>query len=228
MQPILKTEQLAKLHPTGERPFLFSEVDIEVFPQNSIALVGASGQGKSTLLRMLARLEQADGGAMLLHGVPSGQWAPTEWRKRISYVPQAPVVLPTTVEDNLATVSKLHRTEFDRELARRCMEAVGLGHIGWSKNAAELSGGERQRLQLVRSLLLRAEIYLLDEVTSSLDTESKDMVERLLLHWCDSEGTAFIWITHDPEQASKIGKRTWQLAGGKLHEVSAPAAEDVK
>jgi putative ABC transport system ATP-binding protein len=217
MNPILIMDSLQKRHPAGDRPFLFSQVSSSIFPQDSIALTGASGQGKTTLLRVLGRLEQADGGSMTLHGRPAAEWQPAEWRKRVCYVAQTPVMLPTTVEDNLTIVSKLHQSKFERSLALRLMEQAGLAHIDWTKKASELSGGERQRLQLVRSLLLRAEIYLLDEVTSSLDARSKHDVERMLMAWSEKEGSALVWITHDAEQAASVGKRTWTLKDGTLH-----------
>jgi putative ABC transport system ATP-binding protein len=216
--PILRIEQLTKRHPAGNRPFLFAQVNAHIDAQDTIAVVGASGQGKSTLLRILARLATADEGRLSLHGKPVAEIPPTEWRRRVCYVPQAPVMLPGTVEDNLMVVSKLHQTAFDRALAQRLMEGVGLGETDWRKPAADLSGGEKQRIQLVRSLLLRSEILLLDEITSSLDEESKRCVETLLTEWNRGEGTAYVWITHDREQSDSVGRRLWELSGGTLHE----------
>jgi len=220
MQSIFRIQNLAKSHPTGERPNLFMGVNATIGQQDKIAVIGASGQGKSTLLRIMARLEPWDSGDMFLQDRPTGDWQATSWRRSVCYVPQMPVMLPGTVADNLMTVSRLHRTPYDRALAMRLMEEVGLAHIDASKQAADLSGGEKQRLQLVRSLLLRPRIVLLDEATSSLDAASKLAVEQLLQAWNREEGAAFVWVTHDLEQAAQFGDRLWVMADGTLAERS--------
>jgi putative ABC transport system ATP-binding protein len=218
LQPIMVLEQLRKVHRNGDRPFLFSEINTVIKPQDSIALLGVSGQGKTTLLRVLARLEGADGGELKFHNVTDAEYKPTEWRKRVCYVPQMPVMLPETVEDNLQAVSRLHQEEFDRDLAQRLMNQAGLAYLDWTKHASQLSGGEKQRLQLIRSLLLRPEVVLLDEVTSSLDMQSKTAIEQLLIEWNEQEGTALVWVTHDLEQARRVSKRVWFLSNGQLLE----------
>lgn len=218
MQPVLLIESLDKRHPTGARPYLFSGITTHIDAQDTIAVTGSSGQGKTTLLRVLARLERTDGGSLALHGKPATDWTPTAWRKRVCYVPQAPVMLPATIEDNVSVVSKLHQISFERTLAERLLDSVGLIRLDWGKKASELSGGEKQRLQLVRSLMLRPDILLLDEVTSSLDGHSKQLVEQLLAEWNRSEGSALVWITHDAEQAHNVGRRRWIMSEGTLTE----------
>jgi putative ABC transport system ATP-binding protein len=191
---------------------------MEVRPRDVIAIQGPSGQGKSTLLRVLAALDNIQGGHLSLHGRPVASWGPCEWRKRVCYVPQQPAMLPKTVEDNLALVSKLHQRKFDQDLAKRLMDEVGLGELNWSQNPAELSGGQKQRVQLVRSMLLGSDILLLDEATSALDAQSKQAVESMLMRWKDEMGTALIWVTHEHEQAVRVANRFWYLEDGDLSE----------
>jgi putative ABC transport system ATP-binding protein len=218
MSYILSIERLKKVIDGGERPYLFTDVSSYIDESETIAVLGASGQGKSTLLRILALLDRHDEGNLLLHNKPSDEWQPKEWRMKVCYVSQHPVMLPGSVEDNLRTTSTLHCTTFDQPLAKSLMESMGLDHLDWKKSAADLSVGEKQRLSLIRSMMLRPEVFLLDEITASLDLHSKQAVEKVIKEWNRNEGTAMIWVTHDLEQARQNSKRVWFMGEGTLLE----------
>lgn len=198
------------------RPYLFANISATLQQPERIALLGKSGQGKSTLLRILALLDTLDNGEIYFNGVSAKDTDTRAWRMNISYVAQQAVMLPGTIMDNLKTVSKLHNRSFDERFASELMKDVGLEHLEWGKQAADLSGGEKQRVALVRSLLLRPSILLLDEVTASLDQQSKEYVEQLLVRFHVEEGTTFILVTHDTEQAKKISERIWFMEDGNL------------
>ncbi|EGL19483.1 MULTISPECIES: ATP-binding cassette domain-containing protein [unclassified Paenibacillus] len=203
-----------------DRPsdYLFRDISGEVGEGERVAVIGTSGQGKTTLLRILARLDRPDEGELQLHGKNSDGWKPQEWRKKICYVAQQPVMLPGSVEENLQTVSRLHGTPFDRALAERYMAALGLEGLDWAKQGGDLSGGEKQRTALVRAMLLQPDVMLLDEVTASLDPGSKRAAERLLVDWSQSGGTSLVWITHDLEQAAQTSDFVWFMDEGRLME----------
>jgi putative ABC transport system ATP-binding protein len=220
---ILSIENLSKTHPGKGNDPLFSAVTAELEEPGIIALLGASGQGKSTLLRILAMLDRQDEGEIRLHNKPVSEWKPQVWRTRVCYVAQQAVMLPGTVEDNLRTVSDLHGSAFDRPLAEQLMAQAGLAAIDWGKTASDLSGGEKQRVALVRSLLLRPDILLLDEITASLDMHSRQAIEGLLDEWFKREGTSMIWVTHDLDQARRVSGRVWFMADRTLLE-NEPAA----
>ncbi|WP_391117085.1 ATP-binding cassette domain-containing protein [Psychrobacillus sp. L3] len=200
----------------NSRPFLFAHITATIQQPERIALLGKSGQGKSTLLRILAQLESIDSGEVRFNGLSTKDMDTRAWRMNISYVAQQSVMLPGTIMDNLTTVSNLHNRAFDESFARCLMKDVGLEHLEWEKQAIDLSGGEKQRVALVRSLLLRPSILLLDEITASLDPQSKEYVEQLLMKLHTEEGTSFIWVTHDAEQAKKISDRIWYMEDGEL------------
>ncbi|GGG77490.1 ABC transporter ATP-binding protein [Paenibacillus radicis (ex Gao et al. 2016)] len=218
MAPLLSMNRISKRRPDKAREWLFDDITAAIDKGERVALLGASGTGKSTLLRIAALLEPIDDGELHLEGIAQISFKPEHWRKKISYVAQAPVMLAGTVEQNLRTASELHGTLFDEPLARRCMAEAELGHLDWKKPAAELSGGEKQRTALVRSLLLRPAMLLLDETTSSLDPTSKEAVEHMLNRWAEREGTAMAWITHDMEQSRSVSDQIWFMGDGKLLE----------
>lgn len=218
MNAVLSIEHLSKRRPDKPGDYLFRDITANIEAGQRIAILGASGQGKSTLLRLLARLDAPDEGSIRLHGAPAQEWKPHEWRKRVCYVAQQPFMLPGTVEHNLRAVNELHGGPFDGELAEQCMAAVGLGALDWRKPSSELSGGEKQRIALVRSVLLVPEVLLLDEVTASLDPASKRAVELWLTEWARKRDIALMWVTHDMEQAKQISDSVWYMDEGRLLE----------
>ncbi|WP_238403785.1 ABC transporter ATP-binding protein [Paenibacillus paridis] len=224
MKPVLELQQVRK-NRTGEdtRP-LFMDVSAHITEPAMIALLGVSGQGKSTLLRMLAALDGIDEGSVGLHGVPQSEMDPRAWRMKVCYVAQQPAMLQGSVEQNLRTVSFLHRIPYEEKLVKQLLPRLGLEHLELGKNAELLSGGEKQRISLLRSLLLRPEVLLLDEVTASLDRGSKELVEQVLQEWHTAEGTTMIWVTHDLEQARQISGQVWFMGEGTLLENSATAS----
>ncbi|WP_240417009.1 ABC transporter ATP-binding protein [Paenibacillus periandrae] len=221
---ILQIHQLRKHIQQKEQRILFDDFSVEINEPAIISVLGASGQGKSTLLRIIGMLDTADKGTLSYRGKLSNEWQPHMWRNKVSYVAQQAVMLPGSVEDNLRTVSRLQRQPFDRELTMQLLEAVQLESLDWSKRAEDLSGGEKQRVALVRSMLLRSEILLVDEITASLDVRSKQAVEELLLDWHRREGTTFIWVTHDLEQARHTSSQVWFMAENRLYENRSTSA----
>lgn len=216
MTSILEIEALGKqIHPPSG-PWLFREMNAAITEPVTIGILGKSGQGKSTLLRILGRLTNPDNGTIRLEGKEMTHWEPEPWRMKMSYVAQHPVMLPGNIEDNLRAASFLHQLPFDQMQARQWLDQLGLDKVDWSKPAHQLSGGEKQRLALVRTLLLRPAILLLDEVTSSLDAVSKQATERLLVDLHAQTGTTLLWVTHDLDEARIACKRIWFMANGEL------------
>jgi putative ABC transport system ATP-binding protein len=224
MAPLLTLENVGKKHPNDNAKMLFAHMNTEIIEPASIALLGVSGQGKSTLLRVLAMLDQQDEGSIALKGINSTQWKSVEWRAQVCYVSQQAVMLPGSIEDNLRTVSLLHKREFDQALAKKLISRLELEPLGLAKTAADLSGGEKQRLALARAMMLRSDMLLLDEVTASLDLRAKQAVEHLLQEWQREEGVTLIWVTHDLAQARQQSNRVWFLANGALQEDAATAS----
>lgn len=221
MPKLLEFEQLKKSHANSSEALLFSHVSAALDHHDRVALLGISGQGKSTLLRILSLLDVADEGDIRLEGVSSTQTDPIAWRKNVCYVAQQAVMLPGSVQDNLQTVHHLHHIPYDAQLVSKLLTQLGLDTMDLHKNAADLSGGEKQRIALIRSLLLRPKILLLDEITASLDLSNAKRVEEMLKDWHRQEGTSMIWVTHQLEQAARISDYVWFMGNNTLLEKTA-------
>lgn len=179
-------------------------------------LTGPSGSGKTTLLRACARLLPLQGGTMLLDGQDFRTFEPTEWRQRIALVPQKATLIPGTVRDNLL----LPWTLTVRESAPRpkddyleqCLEDAKL-EVGLSRNAAQLSGGQAARVALLRVLVTKPQVLLLDEVDASLDDESARAVGNMIVRFVGNKACA-LRIRHRPNDG--LAKGTHHLEAGKL------------
>lgn len=220
MYSTLELQRVSKKHwhPESERPYILSEITAAVGHLDRVAIIGTSGQGKSTLLKLLARLDHLDDGDLLLNGQSSKLMDTRLWRMQVSYVAQFPVMFEGSIAYNLQTVSRLHGTPYDNELAAQLMLRAGLDYLDPSKPVADLSGGEKQRIALIRTLMLRPSFLMLDEVTASLDQHNTKRIEELLLGWSEQNQTALLWVTHDMEQADRFSTKTWIVEGGSLSE----------
>ncbi|MFC5448592.1 ABC transporter ATP-binding protein [Paenibacillus aestuarii] len=224
---MLELQRLAKRafnQEPSKSPYTFCNITKTIEQAERIALIGASGQGKSTLLRTISLLNMPDEGEMSFDGVAFREVGPRNWRKQICYVAQQAVMLPGSVEANLTISSKLHGRSFDLKLAERLLQTAGLSGLDLKKNARDLSGGEMQRIALIRALLLRPKVLLLDEITASLDTVNTKAVEQLLAQWHADEGTTMLWVTHELEQVTRTCERVWFMSGNTIMEDSLATA----
>jgi putative ABC transport system ATP-binding protein len=171
-----------------------------------VVVVGPSGSGKSSLLRLLNRLDVPASGTVRIDGVDLATMDPTVLRRRVAMVFQRPVPLPGTVADNLRVAAP----ELTDDAVAEALTRVGLDPALADRDARELSGGEAQRMGLARSLATEPEVVLFDEPTSSLDHESAARIEELAIALCD-QGIGVIWVTHDRAQRDRLGRTVIDL-----------------
>ena len=189
------------------------------FPKGKITtLVGPSGAGKSTLLKLCNGLLSPNTGEILVLGKNVEEWEPVELRTRASMALQSAPMISGTVEENLTLPYALQGAEVDVEKMRKVIQEVGLDSDYLQRDSRDLSGGQRQKVSIARTLLMEPEILLLDEITSALDRVSRQEVEELIAHIHKTFGTTIIWITHNLEQAERIGHYTWVMIDGQLIE----------
>ncbi|WP_026908733.1 phosphate ABC transporter ATP-binding protein [Paucisalibacillus globulus] len=189
------------------------------FPEGKITtLVGPSGAGKSTLFKLCNGLHSPDSGEILIKGKPIDTYNPIELRRRVGIALQSATMIKGSVLENLELPLTLQEKTIDKEYAEELLHDVGLAGDFLKRNAMDLSGGQKQKLSIARTLVNKPDILLLDEITSSLDRVSQHDIEELIEKINKKYGTTMIWITHNLEQALRIGHFTWVMMNGELIE----------
>ena len=200
-------------------------VSLEVATGESLAIIGPSGSGKSSLLNIIGTLDRATGGEVTLAGedltkLNDLQLAAVR-NQKIGFVFQAHHLLPqcTVIENvlvpTLALTDQSKRKEAPAR-AQRLLKRVGL-EARINHRPGQLSGGERQRVAVVRALINQPRLLLADEPTGALDRASADQLARLLLELNREEGVTLIVVTHALDLARKMG-RVMELTDGRLAE----------
>ena len=187
VSPIIEMQDLAfSYNGDNDTDRLLRQISLKVFPGHLAALVGPSGGGKSTLIKLLLGIYPIEAGQILIKGKSIGVYPLAELREKVAYVPQDAYLFDGTVEENIR-YGNMNAT--DDEVIAAAKAAYAHGFIlqqpdGYQTIVGErgthLSGGQRQRIAIARALLKNAPILLLDEATSALDSESEQLVQRAL------------------------------------------------
>ncbi|WP_116277109.1 ATP-binding cassette domain-containing protein [Virgibacillus dokdonensis] len=184
---------------------------LEIPAQQIVCIVGKSGSGKSTFLRLLNHLDSPDEGTIFYQGENMQKMNPIELRRSITMVPQTPVIFPGSVEDNLKIGQRLSGIDVVNELKlKETLEKVFL-HKSLDAPAEDLSGGEKQRLALARAMLLQADVFLLDEPSSALDSDTAAKVIDVFIEFIKTQNKSLIMITHDLELARRVADVTIEM-----------------
>jgi putative ABC transport system ATP-binding protein len=162
-------------------------------------VVGPSGSGKSSLLRLCNRLEAPDSGTVSFRGDDLADLDPLALRRRVGMLFQQPVTFPGTGRDNMAEAAP----EATDDQMAHWLDQAGLGPSFLDQVADELSGGEGQRLCLARTLATEPAVLLADEATSALDRSATAAIEDLVADLAGG-GTPVVWVTHDLHQARRL------------------------
>jgi ABC-type sugar transport system ATPase subunit len=186
----------------------------------TLTVVGPNGAGKSTLLLALARLLKPSHGDILYDGKSLKEWDELEYRRKISFVFQAPLLMDMTVEQNVGLGLKFRGTpkEEVRERVGKWMKQLGVELLA-KRRAGQLSGGEAQRVSLARAFVLDPVLLLLDEPFSALDPPTRaKLIEDLASLLIEDHRTA-VFVTHNLNEAAKLSHRIAVIVGGMLRQV---------
>ena len=197
--------------------------------RNSITIiVGTSGSGKSTLLRMINRLVEPTGGRVLLNGKDTTREPPHLLRRRIGYAIQSHGLFPhRTVAENIAVVPRLLSWSEER-IRARVDELLNIFQLEPAAYAAklphQLSGGQQQRVGVARALAAEPEVLLMDEPFGALDPIIRSKAQEDLLSIQRRFGTTIVLVTHDIDEAFRLGNKVAVMSQGRLLQYGPPAA----
>jgi spermidine/putrescine transport system ATP-binding protein len=219
VETVLELRLLAKQYP-GHRAV--DSISLSIAKGEFFSLLGPSGCGKTTTLRLIAGFEEPTSGEVLLDGKPVSGLPP--YQRDVSTVFQNYALFPhLTVAQNVAF--GLERRRMDAAAVRaKVTEALALMQLSGkaARLPAQLSGGERQRVALARSLVLEPKVLLLDEPLSALDAKLRKEMRHQLQVLQRRVGIAFLFITHDQEEAMSLSDRIGVMHQGALQQIGTP------
>ena len=210
--PILRTEHLGR---TVKDKVLVEDATFQVRTGEVLAIVGPSGSGKSSLLRLLNRLDEPTSGTVYVEATDYRQIAPRDLRRKLGMVNQRPYLFPGTVEQNLQFGPQQRGESLSPDSIDQLLTRVGLKGYA-SRNVANLSGGEAQRVSFARALANSPLVLLLDEPTSALDENSKLEVESAIKNVIRDQAMTCVLVTHDTAQAARLAGQALLLEAGRI------------
>jgi putative ABC transport system ATP-binding protein len=207
---ILRAEHLGR---TVHNKILVQDATFHLRRGEVLAIAGPSGSGKSSLLRLLNRLDEPTSGTVFIEGKDYRSLEPRELRRKLGLVAQRPFLFPGTVADNLRFGPAQRGETLSKEAVEDLLSQVGLKGYA-QREVANLSGGEAQRVSVARTLANTPLVLLLDEPTSALDEVAKLEVESSIQNVVRNQGLTCVVVTHDLVQASRLAERALVLKSG--------------
>jgi osmoprotectant transport system ATP-binding protein len=221
----VRFQDVAFVHPG--RPAVLQDLTLSVEQGEMIAIVGRSGAGKTTVLKLVNRLLLPTSGSVIVEGRDTRDWDGIQLRRRIGYVIQDVGLFPhMTVEENITVVPRLEHWPAERARARahELLELIGLPPLTYAaRRPHQLSGGQRQRVGVARALAVDPPILLMDEPFGALDPVTRSEVRREFARIQQQLQTTVILVTHDMAEACVLGRRVCVIDAGELVVCGTPA-----
>jgi sulfate/thiosulfate transport system ATP-binding protein len=201
---------------------VLDDINFEVAEGESLVLLGASGSGKTTILRIIAGLEEPDDGRVILHGRDVTRVPARE--RGVGVIFQDYALFPRmTVEQNIGFGLKIRKRPA-REIKETVERLIKLVHLEEhrKKRPAQLSGGQQQRVAIARTLAYNPQVLLFDEPFGALDTNTRTRIRREIRNLLKEVKVPAVFITHDQEEALELGDRIAVLHAGRLEQIGTP------
>lgn len=224
--PVIQFRNVSyRINDGRARPIL-TDISVEINDGERVALLGRSGSGKTTMLKMINRIRIFTSGDVLVAGRSVGTWDLIQLRRRIGYVIQETGLFPhLTVEENVCIVPKLANWPMERTKPRfrEVMDLVGLPANEYGPRfPRELSGGQKQRVGVARALAADPAILLMDEPFGALDPVTRAELQGVFLDLERRVSKTIVFVTHDLREALLLGSRIVLLEGGRIVASATP------
>lgn len=193
-------------------------ITLDVEKGDCISIVGQSGSGKSTFLKLCSDLIPVTSGELYFEGKNYNEFNPLELRRKISYCVQLPHLFGDKVVENLEFPFKIRKKHMDKEKVIALLKRFNLDETFLYKDVKSLSGGEKQRIALIRNFIFEPKVLLLDEATAALDKENARVIEEYIKELND-KGVTVLWITHSKEQSEGIFNKRIAIDEGKIEKI---------
>lgn len=219
-------ESVCKRFPSSDHPAV-DHVNAEITQGEFITILGSSGCGKTTLLKLTNRLYDPDSGRILVNGEDIRKVDPVALRRRMGYVIQQIGLFPhMTVKENITVIPQLMKWDRQKMSARadELIHLVGLEPVEFrDRYPHQLSGGQQQRIGLARALVRDPEIMLMDEPFGAIDAITRLRLQNELMDLQQKLGKTILFVTHDIQEAFRLGDRVMIMNEGKLLQFDIPS-----
>ena len=225
MSTAVEFKDVSKSFPGMSHPAL-DHVSLKIEEGELVCVLGTSGGGKTTLIKLINRLHDPDAGQVLVEGRDVAQADPVELRRGIGYVIQQTGLFPhMTVAENIACVPEILKWDRARITARvdELLNLVGLDPVEFKdRYPRQLSGGQQQRVGLARALAANPSLMRFDEPFGAIDAITRATLQDELLRIHRGSGKTFIFVTHDIAEALKLGTKVLVLDQGRVQQYGTP------
>ncbi|MFA9397059.1 MAG: ATP-binding cassette domain-containing protein [Clostridiaceae bacterium] len=207
--------EFKNVYYSNDNKDILKKISFKVEKNDFISIVGPSGSGKSTILKLCSSLISPKNGDINFQDKKVEDYNPIDLRKNIAYVFQNSYLFGDSVKDNLIFPYGTRKIKVDYKKIEEYLNKFDLDIDYLDKDIKNLSGGEKQRINIIRSLLFKPEILLLDEITSSLDEENTRLTENIIKN-LNEEGVTVLWVTHNEAQKKRYANKILTIKEGQV------------
>jgi len=214
-RPILEILKFKDVFYVDNKKIVLENISLSIDCGDFISIIGSSGSGKSTFLKLCNNLISPSNGNITYKDKNILDYNPMKLRQEISYCFQTPYLFGDKVIDNISFPYFIRDKKLNIAEIRSLFNLFKIDNDFLQKHVKKLSGGEKQRISLIRSIIFKPEVLLLDEITSALDTNNCEIVEAIVKQ-LNENGITILWVTHNLEQSRKYANKILTIENGKL------------
>lgn len=220
MEPIIEFKDIKKAY---DKNVIIPNLNLSINKGEFITILGTSGSGKTTVLKMMNGLIEPTSGMIQIHGKDIKKQNLIQLRRKMGYVIQGSMLFPhLTVKQNIAYVPQLEKKKVDYQLIEEWLQKVQLDPSLKDKYPSELSGGQQQRVAIARGLIHQPDILLMDEPFGAVDEITRRQLQDEILKIYQQTKTTILFVTHDIQEALKLGTRVLIMDQGSIQQFDTP------